>query len=512
MKKFDLHLDRRAFVKAMGAAAATPMMGGLMQAAYAAGPFTDYKATICLFLFGGNDSQNMVIPLGAEYAAYAAGRGNLAIPEANALPISAGVSGRSFGLHPAMTGLQGIFNTDRKLAVISNVGVLTAPTTLASYNAKSNLPPQLFSHSDMQSHWQSGRADAAPLSGWGGRLADLIESANGNSQVSVSISAAGQNLMQKGNRVVSYAVSPWTGPKSTIVRRLRSYRDWDNYASTPARPNPQGAFENQLTVARTNVLEDQWGDMATRALITGDFVNGVLYNLDANGNPIRDTAAATKDFVSEKFPITPAPPSTYVASNGTTQNNRLAAELRSVANMIAARDSLGVKRQIFFVSIGGFDTHGDQFKDSNNTTTPILSGAHSDLLKQVDQALTWFYNWTKAQGLANNVTTFTMSDFGRTLTSNGLGCDHGWGGHHFALGGAVAGGTIYGASASQIFPDVALKSNFDVGQGRLLPWTSVDEYGATIAKWMGASTSELAGIFPNLSRFTARPTGMSFLV
>jgi uncharacterized protein (DUF1501 family) len=505
MKKIDLHLDRRAFVKAMSAAAATPMMGGIMQAAYAAGPFTDYRATVCLFLFGGTDSHNMVIPLGAEYAKYAEGRGNLAIPEASTLPISAGVSGRSFGFHPSMPGLQGIFNTDKKLAIISNVGVLIAPTTLASYNSKTNLPPQLFSHSDMQSHWQSGRADAPPLSGWGGRLADLIESANGNSQVSVSISAAGQSLMQKGDRVVSYAVSPWTGPKSTIVKRLRSWRDWDNYAAD--RPNPQAAFEGQLTLARANILEDQWGGMATKALNTGDFVNGVLYNLDAAGNPIKDATGV----VSEKFPITPAPPSTYVASNGTTQNNRLAAELRSVANMIAARDTLGVKRQIFFVSIGGFDNHGDQFKDSNNATTPILSGLHSDLLKQVDQALTWFYNWTKAQGLANNVTTFTMSDFGRTLTSNGKGSDHGWGGHYFALGGAVAGGTIYGASSTQIFPDVALKAGLDVGQGRLLPWTSVDEYGATIAKWMGASTGELTGIFPNLGRF-ARPTGMSFLV
>ncbi len=504
MKKIDLHLDRRAFVKAMSAAAATPMMGGIMQAAYAAGPFTDYRATVCLFLFGGNDSQNMVIPLGGEYAAYAAGRGNLAIPEASTLSISAGVSGRSFGLHPSMPGLQGIFNNDKKLAIISNVGVLTNPTTIASYNAKTNLPPQLFSHSDMQSHWQSGRADAPPLSGWGGRLADLIESANGNSQVSVSISAAGQSLMQKGDRVVSYAVSPWTGPKSTIVKRLRSWRDWDNYATD--RPDPQAAFESQLTIARANILEDQWGGMATKALTTGNFVNGVLYILDKDGNPIRDAAGV----VSEIFPITPPPPSTYVASNGTTQNNRLAAELRSVASMIAARDKLVVKRQIFFVSIGGFDNHGDQFKDSANPT-PILSGLHSDLLKQVDQALTWFYNWTKAQGLANNVTTFTMSDFGRTLTSNGTGSDHGWGGHHFALGGVVSGGTIYGASATQIFPDVALKSGFDVGQGRLLPWTSVDEYGATFAKWMGTSTGELTGIFPNLGRF-ARPTGMSFLV
>jgi uncharacterized protein (DUF1501 family) len=201
-----------------------------------------------------------------------------------------------------------------------------------------------------------------------------------------------------------------------------------------------------------------------------------------------------------------------VNSSGTTQTNRLAGQLRSVANMIAARNALGVKRQIFFVSLGGFDNHGDQFKNSSNPTTPILSGLHSDLLKQLDQALTWFYNWTVSQGIANNVTTFTASDFGRTLTSNGQGSDHGWGGHYFAMGGAVDGGKFFGGpSAGDEFPVVALNAPLDVGQGRLLPTTSVDEYGATFAKWMGASNSELASVFPNLSRFS-RSTGMSFLV
>jgi uncharacterized protein (DUF1501 family) len=510
MKNIDLHVDRRAFIKAMSAAASVPMMGPMMQAAYAAGPFNDYRALVCVFLFGGNDSQNMIIPLGGEHAAYLSARGNLGIPEASAIPVNAGVSGRSFGFHPSLPGLAGIFNTDRKLAVVSNVGVLLQPTSMTQYTSKISLPPQLFSHSDMQSHWQTGRADSPAQSGWGGRMADLIESANANSQVSVSITTAGQSLYQKGNQVVSYAVSPWGGPKSTIVKRMRAFRDWDGYDAT--RPKPQLAFETQLNIARTNILEDQWGDMATRALATGEYVNGILYNLDASGNPIRDTTTGpTKDYVSEKFPITPEPPLAFVDAAGNNKTNRLAAQLRSVANMIAARGSLGVKRQIFFVSLGGFDNHGDQFKDSKNTATPILDGLHSDLMKQVDQALTWFYNWAKSQGISNSVTTYTMSDFGRTLTSNGPGSDHGWGGHHFVMGGAVTGGAFYGAGAGQEFPIVALKSSFDVGQGRLLPTTSVDEYGVTFAKWMGAGASEYATVFPNIGRF-ARTSGMPFLV
>ncbi len=505
MKNFNLHRNRRDFIKLMTAAAATPMMGNLMQAAYAAGPFNDYRALVCVFLFGGNDSQNMIIPLGSEYAAYLAGRGNLAIPQANALPVTTGLAGRSFGFHPSLSGLQGIFNIDRKLACINNVSVLLQPTSKAQYQGGIELPPQLFSHSDMQSHWQTGRADFPALTGWGGRLGDLIESANGNSQVSVSITAAGQNLFQKGNNAVSYAVSGYSGPKNTIVRRLRSYRDWDNYSA--ARPNPQGAFENQLNILRANVLEDQWGDAAARALVTSEFVSGALYNLDAANNPIKDASGN----VSEKFPITPAPPTTYIDSTGVSRSNRLAGQLRSVASMIAARNSLGVKRQIFFVSLGGFDNHGDQFKGSNNATTPILSGMHADLLKQLDQALTWFYNWTVSQGVANNVTSFTASDFGRTLTSNGLGSDHGWGGHSFALGGAVNGGAFYGGpAAGQEFPTVALGGPNDVGQGRLLPTTSVEEFGATFAKWMGASTGEFATVFPNLPRFS-RTNGMPFL-
>ena len=502
----SLHTDRRKFMKIMGTVAATPMLGGIMQSANAAGPFNDYRATVCVFLFGGNDSSNAIIPLGGEYAAYAAARGNLAIPAANTIPINPGVPGRTFGFHPALTGLATIFNTEKKLAVVSNVGVLLQPTTMAQYQGQVNLPPQLFSHSDMQNHWQTGRADYPAENGWGGRLADIIESANGNSQVSVSISVSGQSLFQKGDRVSSYSVAGWNNSKSTIVRRLRAYRDWDNWS--PQRPAPQVAYEAHLATPRTNILEQQWANMASTARSTGELVNAALYNLTATGDAVRDSAGV----VSEKFPITPDPPVSMISASGRPSANRLAIQLRSVASMIAARNNLGVKRQIFFVSMSGFDNHGDQFKDSTNAT-PILAGLHNDLLRQLDDALVWFYNWTKAQGLANNITTFTMSDFGRTLTSNGTGSDHGWGGHNFVLGGAVLGGKFYGGTGiNQEFPTIALASTYDIGQGRLLPHTSVDEYGATFAKWMGAtSTTELGQVFPNLNRF-ARQSGMPFLV
>ena len=207
-------------MKMMALAAGTPMMGNLMQAAYAAGPYNDYRALVCVFLFGGNDSHNMIIPLnpgiGGEYDKYAIGRGNLAIPSANAIPVNAGISGRSFGFHPSMTSLANIFNTDRKLAAIPNAGVLLQPTSLAQYQAQTNLPPQLFSHSDMQSHWQTGRADYPALTGWGGRMADLIESANGNSQVSVSISFT--PAAAKNSRVVwSGATRPVCPPSSAVM-------------------------------------------------------------------------------------------------------------------------------------------------------------------------------------------------------------------------------------------------------------------------------------------------------
>jgi uncharacterized protein (DUF1501 family) len=505
VNEFDLHRDRRAFIKSISAMASLPLLGGVMQAANAAGPFDDYRALVVLFLYGGADNHNMIIPLGSDYAAYSRARSNLAIPQDNVIPITAGVSGRSFGMHPNLRALSAIFNNDRKLAFVNNVGVLVEPTTLAAFQQKSKLPPQLFSHSDMVNHTQTSRPDSPSDSGWGGRLADLIESANGNAQVSTSISVSGQTIFQKGRKVRSYSLHEWTGADSVIVNRPRAYGYGDNWSAM--RSNPQMAYEALLATAGTNLLEMQYKSMAKQAVNVGDFLNSVLYNVDTNGNPVR----GANNSVTEKFPVGTAPPINFVDSRGLTITNKLASQFKSAASLIAARNAIGVKRQIFFVSLGGFDTHGDQFKDSNNATTPILSGRHADLLQQVDEAVSWFYNWTKSAGIANSVTLATLSDFGRTLISNGAGSDHGWGGHNFVLGGAVNGGKFYGGpEAGQEFPIVALGTQDDVGQGRLLPTTSIDEYGATLAKWMGASNSELTSVFPNLSRFP-RQTGLGFL-
>jgi uncharacterized protein (DUF1501 family) len=472
-------MRRRDFLKLLGTGAATPLLGALTDLAYGAGPFNDYRALVCIFLFGGNDAHNMIVPLDSRYAAYLANRGPLAIPQANlqANAVTDPAQG-SFGFHPRMPQLRGLFAGGR-LAVASNVGILIKPTTKADYQTKTQLPPQLFSHSDMQSHWQTADPASPILDGWGGRLADAIESAN-TGQLSVSISTASAGVLLKGDSAVAHQIGSYqTNPKSTIVQRIRAWRDWDT-----TRAKPQAVYENAIVMARNNVLEDQFGDVATRSVEINDAILTALYTgPDASGN------------YAQNYPINTVFPT----------GNPLAAQLRSVAMMIAARQALGVKRQIFFVSVGGsFDNHSDQFDASSSVLKPgagdplILFGKHADLLGQVDAGMKAFYDATVELGVANSVTTFTASDFGRTLTSNGKGSDHGWGGHHLVMGGAVAGGKIYGNFHNL---QVGAGNPLDAGQGRLIPELSVDQYAATLSKWMGASPADLAAILPNLENF-----------
>jgi uncharacterized protein (DUF1501 family) len=485
------HVARRRFLKLAAGLGASPLLGNFVNAAYAAGPFTDYRALVCIFLYGGNDSHNLIVPRGAEYGAYSTARGNLALPDSSLVPVlPTNAGGRTFGFHPRLPKLAGLFNTQRKVAVMSNVGVLLAPTTLSQYRAKSvPLPPQLFSHSDMQNHNQTGQPADPVYTGWGGRMADMIAAANASSQLSISVSAAGSSVFMKGRDVVAYNVSPFKAdPKNTIVRTIRAWRDWDTSGA-----NPQGVFGDQVVIPRGNMLEETWGDFAARAVQTGEFVRSNMYTgPDGSGN------------FSLNYPVATVFPGTEA---GSSSPNRLAAQLKSVALMIAARQALGVRRQVFFVSHGGFDNHGDQFDP--NAPVPILAGLHANLLTQVDDAMRAFYDATIELGVASNVTSFTMSDFGRTLNSNGKGSDHGWGGHQLVMGGAVTGGALYGT-----FPTVATGTTTDVGQGRLLPTTAIEEYGATFANWMGVSdagaNSELDIVFPNLDRFSRR--GMGFLV
>ena len=479
-------MDRRHFIRAAASLSAAPLLPPFSISSADAADTSGYKALVCVFLFGGNDSQNMIVPItGAEYNAYSAARGGLAEANGLALPLGAlrpisptGLGANSFGLHPAMTNLATLFNTDKKLAVVPSAGPLLAPTSLAQYQGRSvPLPPQLFSHSDMQTHWQTMRPDYPADTGWGGRMADVFRSAS-SGLLPVSTGLGDGNIFMKGDVVTSYTVTPMKyasgviDTSSRIANTAMADISWNWTGS-----DPQAVFVNNNNEMRGNLLEQQYANVNKASLDVGAFVTNAMYNTSATTYTLKNTVPGT-------WPTT----------------NRLAAQLHSVAAMIAARQALGVTRQIFFVSLGGFDNHGDQFgRDSVSGNKTLLSGKHFDLLSQLDGALNAFYRATTSMGIANNVTTMTMSDFGRTLRSNGQGSDHGWGGHHLVLGGAVNGGRFAGT-----FPTVALNTATDVGEGRLLPTVSSDAYAATLASWLGATPGELATIFPNLSRFNAQ--------
>ena len=480
--------NRRDFIRASAALSAAPFLPPFSISSANAADTTGYKALVCVFLFGGNDSHNMIVPrTTAEYNAYSTARGGLAelnglaLPQASLLPIlPAGMAGNSLGLHPAMTNLATLFNTDKKLAIVANTGPLLAPTTLLQYQNRSvPLPPQLFSHSDMQTHWQTMRPDLPADTGWGGRMADVFRTA-ASGLLPVSTSLGGGNIFMKGDLVSAYSVTPikykngLIDPASRIARTASADISW-NWTGSGSNRYPQDVFVNNINDVRTNLLERQYAGIHKASLDVGAFVTNAMY--DVNGST---------------YTLKYSPPGTWPTGN------RLAAQLHSVAAMIGARQALGVKREIFFVSLGGFDNHGDQFGTNGNTKT-LLSGKHFDLLRTLDEALNVFYRSTDSMGVANNVTTMTMSDFGRTLRSNGQGSDHGWGGHQLVLGGAVNGGRIVGDFAMP-----ALGNSVDVGEGRLLPAIASDAYIATLASWMGATPTELATIVPNLSRFNTQ--------
>ena len=480
--------NRRDFIRASATLGAMPFLPPFSISSANAADTSGYKALVCVFLFGGNDSHNMIVPRTAsEYNAYSAARGGLAEMNGLALPWSSllsisptGMAANSFGLHPAMTNLATLFNTDKKLAVVANTGPLLAPTTLTQYQNRSvPLPPQLFSHSDMQMHWQTMRPDYPADTGWGGRMADVFRTA-ASGLLPVSTSLGGGNIFMKGDIVSAYSVTPIKYKTGVIDNSTRIARTpaadvaW-NWTGGGVNRYPQDVYVNNINDPRANLLEQQYAGINKASLDVGAFVTNAMYNVSGSTYTLKNAVPGT-------WPTT----------------NRLAAQLHSVAAMIAARAALGVTREIFFVSLGGFDNHGDQF-GSNGSTKSLLYGKHFDLLRTLDEALNVFYRSTESMGVANNVTTMTMSDFGRTLRSNGQGSDHGWGGHQLVLGGAVNGGRIVGD-----FPMPALGTSVDVGEGRLLPAIASDAYIATLASWMGATPAEVASIVPNLSRFSTQ--------
>jgi uncharacterized protein (DUF1501 family) len=442
-------------LRATAAAASIPSGSALPGTAAAAA--SDYRALVCIFLNGGNDASNLIVPYDSSgYAAYAAARTALALPQAGLLPLNPRTSdGRRFALHPATAELKALFDSG-KLALLANVGTLVEPTNRAQYQARSvKLPPQLFSHNDQQAQWQSSVPDQPFRTGWGGRMADLVNSFNENPAVSMSMTLNGVNSFQVGTLISQLSVQPASAasPKGGPVA----------FARTTGGNNPlrYQAQKDLFAGGSTNLFGAAFGSLTANAIGNSDALAAAL--------------AATS-------PLATAFPDTQLGS-----------QLKTIAYLISASGALRLKRQVFFARIGGFDTHADQ------VDADVSMGAHAALLQQVSQAMAAFHQATVELGCAEQVTTFTASDFGRTFTSNGDGSDHGWGGHHLVLGGAVRGGDIYGS-----MPNPQVNGPDDTGLGRWIPTTSVDEYGATLARWFGVSETNLPVAFPNIGRF-ARP-------
>lgn len=428
------------------------------QSSHAADTSGGYKALVCLYLSGGSDTHNWVVPIDATgYAEYSAARGELAWPMAKLQAITATTqaSGRLFGMPAELAPLRRWYESGQA-AVVANVGPLTRPTTKADYAAGIGLPSKLYSHNDQASTWQSLSPEGA-RSGWGGRMGDILMSANAN-PVFTAVSATGNAVFLSGNSVTQYQVGV-DGPASAVALASGSL-----YGTTSAT----AALRRNIGTSGTDMLANEYN----RVLQRGLSANGVLQQA----------------LVSVNVPAIPATP--FTMGNGTTSSLDklpLARQLRIVLQMMAANQGLGMRRQVFMVSMGGFDTHANQMREQ-----PV----HMAL---VAHAIDYFMTAVTSLGMINNVRLFTASDFGRTLLSNGNGSDHGWGSHHFVLGGGVAGRNIHGQ-----FPTTALGSSDDVGSGRLLPSTSVTELAANLGQWMGLNSSELASVLPNLGAFNRR--------
>ncbi|WP_253156701.1 DUF1501 domain-containing protein [Stieleria tagensis] len=437
---------------------------------------TGYKAIVCLFLSGGNDSYNMLIPnegdaTSGEYGHYHTIRGGfddgvnndggLAIQQSALLPI-AGPDSRNFGLHPGLaaqegadpmadpstTGIAGLYN-DGKLGFVANIGSLVERTTRETYNARTGLPIGLFSHADLQRHWQTGFPQSrSQITGWGGRMADLLLSTNQNPSVSMNISLGGMNLFQTGSDVVPYAIG---SGGATVVQ---------GYSADLSTSSRQ---DRMYTRAMDNILDQTYSDLLAKS-----FAESTRNSTDAalSFNDATETIALTTAFADES-------PSRH---------------LEMIAKVIGARTQLNQTRQIFFVNLGGWDNHTD------------LLTAHETNLPRVSRALKSFYDATVELGVENDVTLFTASDFARTLGSNGQGSDHAWGGNQIVMGGAVSGGQIYGD-----FPAELTAANpLNLGRGRLIPTTSVDELAAELSLWFGVGNNQdLETILPNIRNFYA---------
>ena len=457
-------ISRRQFIGQANCAAVgtASLLSSLLSLRLTAGAasatnFTDYKALVCLFLNGGNDSFNMLVPRQqSAYNEYEQVRGGvggsgLAIPRANLHQITsslqnspAGAGYSDFGIHPDLPYLKTLYDQG-DLAFVSNVGSLIEPTSLVQYNDGSKpLPAGLFSHPDHQVHWQTlvPQVRGPAPKGWGGRMAEVMSHANQQSNISMNISLSGANVLQSGNTTVPYIADP-----GGVV-------ELKNYGQDPT-----------LQLAVDDILGHHYQSIYSKTLA------------QANRNSI-DASILFKSALDGLS--TPFDPSAIADNTQTYQR------LSMVSKIMEARTALSMNRQIFFVERGGWDHHNE------------LLEPQSGLFIELNEAIEIFWTAIVSMGLQNNVVLYTASDFGRTLTSNGSGSDHAWGGNHFIISGSANGGEIYGE-----YPDLALNNaSTDLGRGRILPTTSVDAYMAELANWYGVPQSEMSTVIPNINNFS----------
>ena len=453
---------------ALGAAAFSAGLKqfGLVSALAAERAVGDYRALVCVFLAGGNDGNNTIVPLDATgYAAYSGVRSSsqLALDSGTLLSVTPTSIGTPFGLHPSLTELQTLFATDKKLAVVANVGPLVQPLAKADYQSGAPRPYQLFSHSDQVAQWQTSRSDARVHAGWGGRTGDLTMSFNDGSAFPIVTSVAGQQVFGIGLDFRQLAINPAPTPLNQVL----ILSGFSGSAESTAR---RTAMDEIRTFDTDVTMVAAASDATSQAITIGQ-------------------SLSTDPILATVFPA-----------------SKLGNQLKQVAKVISWNKSTGgLRRQIFFCQLGGFDTHQNQLTNQ------------ADLLTDLSQSMKAFYDATVELGLAESVTTFTLSDFGRTLQPSGsgagsVGSDHGWGNHQFVLGGAVAGGDLYGVAGTNgtVFPTLQLGGPDDTdNRGRWIPTCSVEQYAGTLATWFGLAAGDLATAFPLIGNFS--PTGLGFL-
>ena len=448
-------MKRRTFLAHAGALAGGAALGQLGLLAARAAPATDYKALVCVFLYGGNDANNMIVPLDtAGYANYATTRSYLALPQAQLLPLAVSAGAPLYGLHPALPGLQALWAAGN-MAIVANVGTLVQPLTKAQYLSTSTIKPEsLFSHIDQQHQWQaSNSSTSSSNSGWGGRLTDALASLNSASSVPPMISTGGNNLFVTG-----------AASQALVIPTSGSF-GLNGYTSSATDTARLAALQQLLSVDQSDNLVQ-----SAQAVMTGALASSAVLN------PILTSTNAT---LTARF-------------GGLTGN--FAAQLLAIAKVIQAQATLGASRQVFLVTLGSFDTHTDQLNTQES------------LFTELDAGLTAFHGAMSDIGSDSNVTSFTLSDFSRNFLPNtGGGTDHAWGSHPLVIGGAVKGGQMYGT-----MPTLELSGPDDASDlGRWIPTIAVDQFAATLASWFGADSTALAAVLPNLSSFS--PANLGFI-